>query len=146
MATATRASLYNNVENSDTPELNWHELIPQIFSGDPRFTKTGRRRWLLKLDGRWVGIVVAWKPAGFDNFGLNQQDLNALVERTRDGTLFAGVVVLATFDSHPVYVEHVTADMVLRYLEDMPPRDGPHGPFGLLQQNFAALAEASKIF
>jgi hypothetical protein len=140
----TSATNWNELEKP-----NWHELIPTIFT-DRRFVKTGRRRYVVQLNDKWAGIAVAWKPPGYENYGLNCEDLERLIEKMSDGSLDAGFVVLATLEnSKAVYIAHREVGAVRDLLKDEPPRDGPHGSYWLLRGDFTeleSLAEASKHF
>jgi hypothetical protein len=128
---------------------NWDALIPHIFT-DPRFKPTGRRRRIICLDGLWAGFAIAWRPSGYDNFGLNQEDLECLIKKIGDGSLDAGFVVEATIENSQVrYVAHQAAAEVYANLKDVPPRDGPHGLYWLLGGDLLEiddLAEARKRF
>jgi hypothetical protein len=97
-----------------------------------------------------AGIAVAWRPPGRDNFALNKDDLDLVIEKVEDGQLDTGFVVLATFESSlNVYVDHREAVVVRELLKDDPPRDGPHGSYWLLRKSFGELellAEALKRF
>ena len=129
---------------------NWHELVPMIFTDRKRFRQTGKRRYVVQLNDDWAGIAVAWKPPGYENFGLNCEDLERLIEKMADGSLSAGFVVLATLEnSKAVYIGHREVGAVRHLLKDEPPRDGLHGSYWLLRGDFTELenlAEASKRF
>jgi hypothetical protein len=120
-----------------TPAPNWHDLVPHIFD-DPRFLKTGRRRFQLQLDARWAGIVVAWKPPGYENYGLNREDIERLIEKRDDGSLDAGFVVLATIEnSQGGYVAHRDGEEVYESVKGIPPRSGQYGEYWLLRADFS---------
>ena len=105
------AAISNDAEPS-TP--NWDEIIPQLFT-DPRFKPAGRRRKLICVDGVWAGIVIAWQPSDYANFGLNQEDMDRLFQKRGDGLLDVGFVVQATIEnSKPVYVAHRAAKRCVR--------------------------------
>lgn len=111
---------------------NWHDLLPTIFTDQRRFLKTGKRRWQVQAEGRCAGIAVAWKPPTYDNYALNKDDFDRLLEKSHDGSLDVGFVVLATIENSTVtYVAHHEADAVHEALKDMPLRDGPNGPYWL---------------
>ena len=122
---------------------NWHELVPTIFTDRQRFRQTGKRRYVLQLNDKWAGIAVAWKPPGRENYGLNCEDLERLIEKMSDGSLDAGFVVLATLEnSKAVYIAHREVDAVRDLLKDEPPRDGPHGSYWLLRGDFTELEKS----
>jgi hypothetical protein len=127
--------------------VNWNAIVPLIFT-DPRFQRTAQRRWVAQVDGQWVGVVVASRPSNRENFALNCEDLDRVIEKCRDGALDAGFVVLAALaNSAIVYVDHREANAVRELLKNDPPRDGPHGPYWLLRGSFdelELLAEALK--
>jgi hypothetical protein len=116
---------------------------------DPRFKPAGRRRKLICVDGVWAGIVIAWQPPGYANYGLNQDDMDRLLEKRSDGLLDVEFVVLATIENgKPAYVAHREAEAVRESLKTIPPSDGPYGPYWLLR-GFSKLddfAEASRRF
>jgi hypothetical protein len=136
----------------EKPEPSWHDVVPLLFSTEHRILKlkTGSRRYQIGLNGLWAGIAVAWRPADRQNFGLNCEDLERLIEKIRDGALAAGFVIQALIEnSVPRYIGHRTAETVHESLKDVPPRDGPHGPYWLLRGDFNELddlAEARKRF
>jgi hypothetical protein len=117
---------------------SWHALVSLIFTDQQRFIQTGRRRYQVGLDGAWAGLAIAWKPSGYENYGLNQQDLERLIEKIHDDSLAAGFVVLATIENgKPVYVTHRAAKAVYENLKDVPPRSGPYGDYWLLRGDFS---------
>jgi hypothetical protein len=132
-----------------TVRASLDELIPRIFT-DPRFVKTGRRRWALQFDQMWVGLVAAWRPGDYENHALNQEDIERLIEKWGDGSLDAGYVVLATIEnSQPSYVGHLDAKQVYDSVKLIPPRNGQYGSFWLIREDFSLfddLAEARKRF
>jgi hypothetical protein len=137
---------FKSEENEMLSCTNWHDLVPQIFT-DNRFLKTGRRRWQAQIDDKWAGIVVAWKPPEYSNYGLNKLDFDRLLEKRADGSLDAAFVVLATLkDSKARYIAHHDADVVRDALKEFPPRDGPYGHFWALPEIFVVSAEAAKRF
>jgi hypothetical protein len=137
------------VTNQERPRPNWDELVPQLFINRRRFLQTGRRRWQIGLDGLWAGIAVALRPPNA-NFGLNQEDIERLIEKTRDGSLAAGFAMLAAIqDSQITYIAHREVEAVYANLKDVLPRGGPFGPYWLLREDFTEvddLAEARKRF
>jgi hypothetical protein len=117
---------------------NWHEHLPNIFT-DFRFRKTTRRRYQFPFNGIVAGIAVAWRPADYDNFALNKDNLDRLLELRRDGSFAAAFVVLAsaggTFDS--AYIGHRNAEELYETLKTVPFRKGPHGDYWLLRTDFS---------
>ena len=133
----TSATNWNELEKP-----NWHELIPTIFT-DRRFVQTGRRRYVVQLNDKWAGIAVAWKPPGRENYGLNCEDLERLIEKMSDGSLDAGFVVLATLEnSKAAYIAHREVDAVRELLKDEPLSDGPYGAYWLLRGDFTELEKS----
>ena len=83
---------------------DYEALLPNMF-GDRRFTPSGRRRYQAQIDGISVGIVVAFKPAGYDNFALNHADMAKLIYFKQERHFQEIFVVLATDDGNgPIYV------------------------------------------
>jgi hypothetical protein len=120
-------------DDADLSKPDWDALIPRIFD-DPLFKPAGRRRKLACVNGLWVGVVIAWQPSGYVNFGLNKEDIDRLFEKRGDGSLDVGFVVLATIENgKAVYVAHREAEAVRERLKDVPQRDGPYGPYWLIR-------------
>jgi hypothetical protein len=136
--------------NQERLAPDWDALIPHIFD-DPRFKSTGSRRRLIGVDGWWAACALAWRPSGYKNYGLNQEDVERLFEKIGDGSLDVGFIVLATIEnSKPAYVAHREAEAVYANLKDVPARPGPRGLYWLLGPDFleidALMAEAWKRF
>ena len=119
--------------------MNWDEYLPNIFT-DKRFRKTSRRKYQFALNGAAIGIVVAWKPVDYDNYALNEEDMVKLLYLKQEKQFDAVFVVLATINGNIAeYVGHRAASEVNETLKSVPPRDGPHGKYWLLRQDFLAL-------
>jgi hypothetical protein len=145
VVTATTTDLIHE----DGEIINWNAIVPLIFVERQRFIQTGKRRYAVKHGDQWAGIAVAWKPPGYDNYGLNCADLELLLEKQRGGSINAAFVVLAQYENGEVsYVAHREAEAVRELLKDEPPRDGPHGRYWLLRDfaELEILAEALKRF
>lgn len=129
------------------PATNWNELLPRIFT-DPRFQKsrTSRRRWQANINGTRVGIVVAWRPADYDNFALNKADIELLLKLKQEGTFDEVFVVLASADENfdSTYVGYCDAVEFYETLKSVPSRKGPHGNYWLIRGDFSLLGDVSE--
>jgi hypothetical protein len=119
---------------------NWHDHLPNIFT-DSRFYKTSRRRWQIEVNGARAGIVVAWRPADYENFALNKADLDRLLQLKQDASFAAAFVVLATVTGNfpSGYVGHRDAEELHEALKTVRFRTGPHGEYWLLREDFSLL-------
>jgi hypothetical protein len=124
--------------------LNWNELIPSMFA-DARFKQTAGRRWQACIDGAHSGTVVAWRPLGRENFALNQADYDLALKFKRDGKLAEAFVVLATSAGDIAYVAHRDAEELQEKLKSVPARNGPHGSYWLLREDFSLLDDISAM-
>jgi hypothetical protein len=76
-------------------------------------------------------------PPGYENFGLNREDVERLVEKVRDASVDIGFVVLGTIgNSHSGYIAHRDVHEVYDRVKTIPPRTGQYGDFWLLRENF----------
>jgi hypothetical protein len=123
-----------------TTTPNWDELLPNIFH-DSHFHKSSRRRWQGQFNGARAGIVVAWRPADYDNYALNKADIERLLELRREATFDAAFVVLATVSGNygSSYVGHRDAEEFYETLKVVRFRTGPHGDYWLLREDFSPL-------
>jgi hypothetical protein len=126
---------------------DWDQFVPNIFT-DTRFHKANgsSRRWQVAIDGVRAGIVIAWRPANYDNFALNKADLDRLLELRQDASFNAAFVVTATvsgsFDAgnfERVYIGHRDAEQLAEFLKSARLRQGPHGHYWLLQDGVSPL-------
>jgi hypothetical protein len=119
---------------------DWDKILPNIFT-DTRFHQTGRARFQINIDGARAGIVVAWRTANFDNFALNVEDFEKLLELKRAGKFEAAFVVAATRIKYSgygnrfvlTYVAHADAEKFSASLTSMP-LNGPFGFFWILSE------------
>jgi len=129
-----------------SPALNWNELLPNIFN-DSRFHKTSRRRWQIGLNGMRAGIVVAWRPVDYENFGLNKADIDRLLELRRDASFDAAFIVIGTVSGNfgRTYVGHRDAEELFETLKSVPFRNGPYGEYWLLREDFTPLDATTDV-
>ena len=129
------------------PATNWNELLPNIFT-DSRFQKsrTSRRRWQAEIGGSRAGIVIAWRPAGYDNHALNKADIELLLKLKQEGTFDEVFVVLAAAGEKftNAYVGHRDAAEYYETLKTVKFRDGPHGEYWLLCGDFSLLDDVDE--
>ena len=115
---------------------------------DPRFrkSKTSRRRWQAEINGTRAGIVVAWKPAGYDNHALNKDDIDLLLKLKHEGTFAEVFVVFASADENfdSTYVGHCDAAEFSETLKSVPFRKGPHGDYWLMRPDFSLLDDVDE--
>ena len=84
------------------------------------------------MNGIRAGIVIAWRPTDYPNFGLNKSDADRLLELRRPGSFDAVFVVLATISGNePVYIGHREAEELLETLKSVRLRNGPYGEYWL---------------
>ena len=119
-----------------TTSPTWNDLLPTMFS-DFHFRKTSRRRWQAEINGARAGIVVAWRPGDYENFGLNKPDVDLLLKLRRDGKFDAAFVVLANVNFGSAYVGHRDAEELYEALKSAHFRTGPHGEYWLLREDFS---------
>lgn len=128
---------------TSTPTVpNWGELLPDMFSNSHfHKSKTSRRRWHAEINGSRVGVVVAWRPADYENHALNIEDVDKLLELKRAASFDAAYVVLATTGENfaSSYVGHRDAEELSEKLEAVHFRTGPHGDYWLLRGDFSPL-------
>ena len=130
----------DNVSNQDVqttaPAPDWDKILPEMFI-DRRFTPSGRRRYQALIDGVSVGIVVAFKPHNYENYGLNHDDMAKLIYFQQERHFQVIFVVLATDDGNgPIYVGHRDAVEVDKAIGNVKCRQGPWGEYWLLRPDF----------
>jgi hypothetical protein len=71
-----------------SPASTWDDIVPLIFATEHNIQKfkTSPRRYQIGLNGAWAGIAVAWRPPGYENFGLNCQDFERLIKKIHEGS------------------------------------------------------------
>jgi hypothetical protein len=135
------ADIINQLMQTTAPVPDLDNLLPQMF-GDRRFIQSGRRRYQAVIDGIKVGIAIAWKPAGYANYGLNQEDMAKLLFLKQEKKFDEVFVVFATAGETygtAEYVGHRDAAEVDKSLETIKPRQGPGGDYWLLRDDFLPL-------
>ena len=114
---------------------------------DDRFTRHGRFRYSATIDGTKIGVVLATKNQGFDNFAINKADLDRLIAATGDGRLDAAFVVAAKVNGSSMdFVDQIAAAVLADQLRSETPRVGRYGEFYLLPSRLAFPAPADEPF
>jgi hypothetical protein len=109
--------------------------IEDIFNDD-RFCPTSRSRYQAVIDGRRIGVVVAWRNNQYDNHALNKDDIDRLLDLKRDGT-FAEAFVVSARGPRSIYVSHRDAEQLFKELKSVSPRSGPYGEYWLLREDLS---------
>ena len=81
------------VLNNDDREVQ--DFVPKIFSGDPRWHKIGRWRYLGEINGEKIGVVLATKNRGYDSYALNKDENDSLLKAKQDGRVDQAFIVAA---------------------------------------------------
>ena len=118
--------------NNDDREIQ--DFVPTIFSGDPRWHKKGRHRYLSEFKGKKIGVVLATMAPGFDSYALNKNDYDSLLEARSSGKIDQAFIVAAR-QSGPNQFEYrsaVEAEKLQAVLTGMPRRGGRFGDFWTL--------------
>ncbi|WP_377828840.1 hypothetical protein ACFKHW_38075 [Bradyrhizobium lupini] len=115
--------------------------LSAMFS-DNRFQRHGRYRYSATIDGEKIGVVLATKSQGYNNFALNKADLDRVVTATGDGRLDAGFVVAATVNGDSMnFIDQISADVLADPLRGEQPRTGKFGEFYLIPERIAFPAD-----
>jgi hypothetical protein len=105
-------------------------------------------RYFATIDGKKIGVVLATKSQGFENFALNKADLDRVTAATSDGRLDAGFVVAATVNASGSmeFVDQIFADVLADQLREETPRVGRYGEFYLIPSRIAFPVSADEPF
>jgi hypothetical protein len=113
---------------------------------DGRFHKSRdhRRRYSAEINGTRAGIVTAWRPTPQDNFALNCDDVEKLLEFRRDGKFSAAFIVLASMGEKygSAYIAHRDASELFEVLKATYSRTGQFGSYWLLREDFSMVDAA----
>ena len=122
------------------------EFVASVFA-DPRWEWFDRRRYFAEHDGTKIGVVLAtWTPQ-FENFALNKNDTDRLLEAKRQGNVNHAYIVFAKRNGvgRMEYHCHREAESfyeaVLRHAQII---DGKYGPFWVIRPY--ELAQQEKYF
>ena len=81
-----------------------------------------------------IGVVVAWAATLEHDWGLNKRGMEQLDSAQDQQKIVAGIVLLSANYNEVINVAPVQT--VILNLQNIAPRNGPHGPFWWVDKNF----------
>jgi hypothetical protein len=109
----------------------WRSELIKMFN-DSRFQQFKKFRWVGRVHGESVGIVIANKSPQYTTFALNKGDVEDLIAAKRGGKVDRAFIVAAALGSFVAC--HDAEEYHASLLANLPLRSGMFGEFWSLTE------------
>jgi hypothetical protein len=108
-----------------------NDAVTSMFT-NPAFRQFKKFRWLGRVNGELVGVVVANKSQHYTTYALNRGDVEDLLAAKRAGKVDRAFIVAATLGTFVAH--HDAEEYHASLLANLPPRSGAFGDFWALTE------------